>query len=66
MGLESDFCGSLKISHNGLGLHAIGQENIRGVPLGWPARASIPFFCQTVKPTFSYFEIELIDGGLGK
>jgi hypothetical protein len=62
----TDCHGSLKISRDGLGLHAIGQENIREVSLGWSARATIPFFCQTVKPTFSYFEIEVIDGGIGK
>lgn len=57
---------SLEISRNGIGLRAIGQENIQGDLSGWSARATNPFFCQTVKPTFSYFEIEVIDGGIGK
>lgn len=57
---------SLEISRDGLGLHAIGQENIQGDLSGWSARATIPLFCQTVKPTFSYFEIEVINGGIGK
>jgi hypothetical protein len=62
----TDCHGSLEISRDGLGLHAIGQENIRHVLLGWSARATIPFFCQTVNPTFSYFEIEVIDSAIGK
>ena len=57
---------SLEISRNGIGLRAIGQENIQRCLSGWSARATIPLFCQTVKPTFSYFEIKVIDGGIGK
>jgi hypothetical protein len=62
----TDCHSSLEISGDGLGLHAIGRENIQDSALGWSARATIPFFCETIKPTFAYFEIEVIDGGYEK
>ena len=62
----TDCHSSLEISGDGLGLHAIGRENIQDFLLGWSARATIPFFCETIKPTFAYFEIDVIDGGYEK
>jgi hypothetical protein len=62
----TDCHSSLEISGDGLGLHAIGRENIQDFPLGRSARATIPFFCESIKPTFAYFEIDVIDGGYEK
>ena len=57
---------SLEISLNGLGVRAVGTENIMYELLGWSVAATRPLCITGKNPRFPYFEVEILDGGSGK